>query len=70
MIFMLEMLFCRKLIGLRSFDLYILIFIVVCLLDVFFEWFFRGKGRVCNFFLSISFDVLVEEFKMENNLLK
>ena len=61
---------CRKLTGSRSLDLHTLISIVACLPDVSSEWLLRGKGRVCNSSSSISFDVLVEELKMENNLLK
>ena len=70
MILMSETSLCRKLTGSRSLDLHTLISIVACLPDVSSEWLLRGKGRVCNSSSSISFDVLVEELKMENNLLK
>ena len=69
MILMSETSLCRKLTGSRSLDLHTLISIVACLPDVSSEWLLRGKGRVCNS-SSISFDVLVEELKMGNNLLK
>ena len=70
MILMSETSLCRKLTGSRSLDLHTLISIVACLPDVPSEWLLRGKGRVCNSSSSISSDVLVEELKMENNLLK
>ena len=70
MILMSETSLCRKLTGSRSLDLHTLISIVACLPDVSPEWLLRGKGRVCNSSSSISSDVLVEELKMENNLLK
>ena len=70
MILMSETSLCRKLTGSRSLDLHTLISIVACLPDVSSEWLLRGKGRVCNSSSSISSDVLVEELKMENNLLK
>ena len=69
MILMSETSLCRKLTGSRSLDLHTLISIVACLPDVSSEWLLRGKGRVCNSSSSISSDVLVEELKMENNLL-
>ena len=67
MILMSETSLCRKLTGSRSLDLHTLISIVACLPDVSSEWLLRGKGNSSS---SISFDVLVEELKMENNLLK
>ena len=67
MILMSETSLCRKLTGSRSLDLHTLISIVACLPDVSSEWLLRGKGRSSS---SISSDVLVEELKMENNLLK
>ena len=66
MILMSETSLCRKLTGSRSLDLHTLISIVACLPDVSSEWLLR----VCNSSSSISSDVLVEELKMENNLLK
>ena len=70
MILMSETSLCRKLTGSRSLDLHTLISIVACWPDVSSEWLLRGKGRGCNSSSSISSDVLVEELKMENNLLK